>query len=132
MMKCMVSPSQAGYSAQPGNEAIAVQLDGGAPRVRADQLGGAYLITVQWTIGPEDFDYLMAFYRTGTKKASLPFTIDLLLDSAEITEYTAYIVPGSWKFSGKQGLTYTIDAQLTVLPLPVDEVGDNLLLARNS
>lgn len=133
MIKCLIPAEQDNYSAMPSaTAAIAIELDGGAPRVRRDKLGSAYTITVQWSVGPDDFNYLMAFWRTGTAEGSLPFLIDLLIDEAETGEYQATFVPGTFKLYSKSGLTYVLQASLSVIPNAIVEADDQILLARNS
>lgn len=127
--KCLVPVERSGYAATPGIEVVSTQHDGGLGRYRQDQLGASAQITVQWTVGTSDYDYLMAFYRQYKAK---PFLIDLILDSSQSVEYTAHLVPGSWNLNSQVGLTYILQATLEVEPLPPDVDGDTLILARNS
>ena len=125
-------PDSDGYAVADGLMANAVMLDGGAPRVRLDQLGAVKTVDCQWTLSTDDYDYLMAFYRTGAGNASLPFLINLPgIDDSDITStYTAYFVPGSLKLATQQGLTYVMKAQLWVIPNPIDTSNDQQLMAR--
>lgn len=118
MYKMRISPETTGYASEAGDTVLAVQLAGGAPRLRLDQLGAAYRVDVQWTVGPSDYNYLCAFYQYGTVNGSLPFQIDLLgIDGSAVQTYMAYFVPGSWKLAATAGLTYTQSAQLWAMPL---------------
>lgn len=132
LFKCIVPPERSGYAATPGIETIATALDGGLGRYRADQLGASAQVTVQWTVGRNDYNYLMAFYRTAINRGSSPFLIDLILDSADALEYTANLVPGSLNLNSQSGLTYVVQATLEVQPLPLDVASDAIILARNS
>lgn len=117
MYKLKLSPDSTGFTVLDGNTNVAIQLDGGDPRVRADQLGAASLVTGQWTLGPEDYDTLRAFYRTGTFFGSMPFLIDLVgVDGSELTTYVARFVPGTFKLLSQSGLTYIQGASMWVTP----------------
>jgi hypothetical protein len=131
--KCLVPPERSGYAATPDSKALGVvnsQLEGGLGRYRADQLGSTALVTVQWSVGKRDYDYLQAMNRQYPMKG-LPIDIDLILDHSTPDTYTAYVVPGTWNLNSQIGETYIIQASLEVLPLPDDPIGDAELLARN-
>lgn len=127
--KCLVPPERSGYQATPGASVVTNQLDGGLGRYRADQAGASAQITVQWSVGRSDYAYLMAFKRQYEAQS---FLIDLILDSPDALEYTAFIVPGTWNLNSQSGVTYIVQATLEVAPLPADPQGDAILLARNS
>lgn len=127
--KCLVPCERSNYAATPGIDVVANQLDGGAARYRQDQLGVTAQVTVQWSVGSKDYDYLMAFYR---QNKAIQFLIDLILDSSLAIEYNANFVPGTFNLSSQSGLTYVLQATLEVQPLPVDNIGDAEILGRNS
>jgi hypothetical protein len=128
-LKCLVPCERSNYAATPGIDVVVNQLDGGAGRYRQDQLGVTAQVSVQWSVGSKDYDYLMAFYR---QNKAIQFTIDLILDSSIAVEYTANFVPGTFTLSSQSGLTYVLQATLEVQPLPVDNIGDAEILGRNS
>ena len=118
--KCLVPPERSGYAATPGASVVTNQLDGGLGRYRADQAGASAQITVQWSVGRNDYAYLMAFKRQYEFQA---FLIDLILDSPDALEYTAFIVPSTWNLNSQSGVTYIVQATLEVAPLPADPSG---------
>lgn len=129
LYKVLVPPERSGYAFTQNPDAIQSILDGGLPRTRQDQLGAAIQVSVQWTVGRRDFNYLMAFKRQYSGQS---FLIDLIIDQDSALEYTAVLVPGTFNLQSQSGETYVIQAQLYVQPLPVDNAGDNIILARNS
>ena len=123
-------PDQSGYNVLDGNSAVAIVLDGGLPRVRADQLGTVSTVSCQWTVSVAQYDYFMAFWRTSTNYGTKPFLIELCgVDSAEFQTYTAWFVPGTFKPSDRNlGITFVISAQLWVVPIN-NTTGDAALIA---
>lgn len=125
----IIPPDQSGYSVTDGNEVIAVKLDGGASRYRRDVLGATSTVTVQWSVDPDVYRYLRAFYKTATANGSTPFLIDLLLDEPSLTEHKAYFVPGSMRLQSQKGLEYIVAAQLEVTPdLPDTAYDEGIVL----
>lgn len=125
----LLPPDQANYASPFGHTAVSTLLDGGASRFRADQLGGAFFVTVQWTLSKKNYNYLTAFYRTSTAAGSLPFLIGLILDSGDIQTYTAHFVPDSFALTSQSGQTYIVGATLEVLPDPSYAAGDAAIIA---
>ena len=123
-----VTPDQAGYSVTDGEEVLAVKLDGGLSRYRRDVVGAASTVRVQWSVGPTEYTYLRAFYRTTTSQGTESFLVDLILDSATLTQHTAYFVPGSMRLTRVRGNTYTVQAQMEVKPLAPDSEYDEALV----
>lgn len=128
-MKCKLQPDSTNYDAISNAASVSVQLDGGASRFRKDQLGAAVVVDAQWSLGPDDYNWIMAFYRTGTDQGADAFTIDLVWDKADVATYTAHFVPGTFSLASQIGLTYVVKAQLEIIPLPVDTDADNTILA---
>jgi hypothetical protein len=133
MSKLLLDPAQGSYSARHGPETIAVALAGGRSRYRRDQLGAAAMAQVEWFLAADQYDYLMAFYRSRAAHGSSPFTLDAILDSAPLQEYTAYFVPGTLELSAIQGSVYIVAAQLEVIPKVEDATRDlGLVLYREA
>lgn len=124
-----LNPDQANYVAPEGHTVVATQLDGGASRFRADQLGGVSLVTVQWTCNATNYNYLLAFYRTALSYGSLPFTISLILDSNVPQTYTAHFVPDTFGLTSTSGQTYIVGATLEVVPDPSYSTNDAAIIA---
>jgi hypothetical protein len=121
LTKLTIPPDKASYAVQDGQEALSVKLDGGASRFRLDILGATSTVNVQWSVGPNAYLYLRAFYKSISKSASLPFLIDLILDQPGLTEHEAHFVVGSMRLASHRGLEYTVSAQLEVKPIPADD-----------
>lgn len=128
MRSLVLAPDQATYDVTDGTEVVSVQLDGGASRFRADILNATSIVTVEWSIGPTQYQYLRAFYKTATQNGSEPFEIDLFLDQPILTTHTAYFVAGSMKLASQSGLTFVVTASLEVYPLPQDDDYNNSIM----
>jgi hypothetical protein len=124
------APDSTGYSVTEGDTNVFIDLLGGDPRVRADLLGAVKRVPCQWTLKPYDFIYMMAFYRTSTGFGSLPFLIPLLgIDDMTPRNYTARIVPGTWKpIASIAGLTIVLTCDLWVTPTN-DTTNDATIIA---
>lgn len=109
-------PDQSGYQVQDGTTTIAVKLDGGGSRVRSDQLGAAFTITVQWTLNLKNFNYLRAFYRTAVNFGALPFFLDLMLDSGAMQTYLCRFLPGTFNLISQSGATWVQGATIEAMP----------------
>lgn len=116
-MKFLIPPDSSSYAVDFGEEATRVQLDGGVGRYRADILNAAPKVNCSWIMTAEQYTYAMAFYRTQTKRGSLPFQISLIIDDADLGERTVYFIPGSFKLSGQRGATYFLEGTLEVVPV---------------
>ena len=122
-----------GFSVEEGDTNVAIQLNGGAPRVRADQLGAVKTVHCQWILNQNDYDYLEAFYRTATNFGANPFNISLIgIDSSTAAIYVAWFVPQTKRLVSQSGLTYVISADLWVLPNRIDSNDDLQLLGEYS
>jgi hypothetical protein len=126
MAQFLIRPNKSGYSHQQASEALTADVEGGMPRVRRDVVGAVFLVNVSWVFDAEQYDYACAFKRTATDHQSLPFDIELILDSAAVAVYEAKFVPGSWQLTGQSGLAYMVSAQLWVTaPINPDEATDD-------
>lgn len=105
-------PDQNGYQVTFGKTGIQTELDGGASRFRADQLGAAFKLPVQWTLNKKNYEYLLAFYRTTLNYGANSFSIDLIIDSGVPTTYTVHILPGTFGLTQQMGQTYIVGATL--------------------
>lgn len=123
-----IPPDQSSYTVIDGLETLSVKLDGGASKYRRDVLNATSFVTVQWSLNPDDYKYIRAFYNTATASGSVPFLIDLLLDFPELTQHQAYFIPGTMKLQSQAGLQYVVVAQLEVKPIPANEEDDLVLI----
>lgn len=111
-------PDQSNYAFVYGHTNIATKLDGGASRVRADVLGGAHTVTVQWTCTKKGYEYLLAFYRQAISRGSLPFTISLMADDGNMVALTAIFLPDTFGLTSQAGQQWVVGAQLEVTSDP--------------
>lgn len=122
--KLIIPPDNSSYTVADGKEVVSTVLDGGAARYRRDILGATSTVSATWILGRDEYKYLRSFYRGVTQKGALPFLIDLVLDSFELTEHKAYFLPGSMQLTGQKGLTHWVSAQLEVYPKEDIDNGD--------
>lgn len=126
--KLKIKPDRQGYAFKYGLKPVEIALDGGPSRRRSDFVGNTTQISVQWVLKQNQYDYIMAFYRTGAGSGAKAFTIDLLLDDSTVTEYTAYFVAGSFGLTAQEGLIYTVGATLEVMGDLPDSVADQAII----
>lgn len=125
MRKLELRPNSSGYTATPGNEIDSVQVDGGPSRSRRSFIGKPSTVNVGWMLDEQGFNYLTAFFRTATANGALPFLCDLLLDYANLEEYTCKFIPGSFKpVASTAAFTFNATAQFEVQPLQTNEEHD--------
>lgn len=120
MYKLQLSPDSATYTVTDGNEVAYTNLDGGAGRYRRDVLNSSSIVTCQWTLNRDDYQYMRAFYRSGVESGSLPFLIDLVLDMPYQQEFEVYFIPNSMKLVEQSGYMYKVAANLEVIPIAAD------------
>lgn len=121
MEKFVIPPDQETYSVEDGNEVVSAALDGGMSRTRRDILGATSMLNVSWELDRLGYLYARAFYNSASVKASMPFRIDLLMDSYLLTEHVAKFVPNSFALADQEGLKFVVTAKLEVIPLPADD-----------
>jgi len=127
--KCVIAPDQASYNVRDGREVNRTQLQGGRGRYRKDILNSSRVVTVSWTVGREDYEYLRSFYRVMVAQASTPFKIDLILDKSSLTEHDAFFIPDTMNLQRIAGHTHTLAAQLEVVPIQQDFQFDSYFIA---
>lgn len=128
MAKLELPILRSGYSIQDGNDFVAVELDGGMPRVRQDKLNAVRRASVEWALTESQQLLFEAFYRTGIQNGSLPFTTDLILDSHLLEEYEVRFVPNTREFIEQTGKLFRWRAELWVLPQERNAAYDTLLI----
>ena len=132
MFKLSIAPDEDNYQSTDGPRHVFSRHDGGLSRVRSDYVNSVYTVDVQWTLGPEEFQYMQTFYRVMDRGVN-PFLIDLILTSVEMREYTARIIPGTWKLAGVKGMATIIKARLEVLPdIPDTELDEGSVVSFES
>jgi hypothetical protein len=128
--KFAIPPTIAGYSVKPGPEVVATILDGGRPRLRKDILNASQRVNCSWILNREQYNYVMAFFGGVTVAGALPFTIDLVINTAAKATYTASFVPNSFQLNSKAGdNVYLVSAELDVEPVVRNGSADTALVA---
>ncbi len=105
-------PEQAGYGVAHPNQVIAVELDGGAPRLRADRIRASGSVSAAWLLSAVEYTQFMQFIRDSTLRGALPFLVDLVTDDHLLARHRATLTPGSLRTSRVNGLTYEVTAEL--------------------
>jgi hypothetical protein len=112
-----LQPHSPNYTADIATGAVvSIKLDGGAGRYRRDYLGATATIAVEWILDPDDYNTLYTFFHTTLFDGALPFTVPLIFESSTVETYKAYFVPDTFILYSQEGLSYTVQASLEVLP----------------
>ncbi len=122
LKKLLLTPERNSYSYDVPTNVISVQLAGGGPRMRVDQLGMTTRINLSFNLQTSEYDYLRAFYRLTIAEGGLPFYMDLILDTHDVKQYKCAFVPGTLKLASQSGLAYFVNATVEVWPLPDDNL----------
>lgn len=120
MNKLEISPDQSAsgtYDWTPATGVLIAPLYGGAPRSRANILGGWGTINVQWTTTPEGYQYLADALQFCEENGGYHFLVDLITSQSIVRETEAMLVPGTWKLTSFVGMTFVVSAQLYTAPL---------------
>jgi hypothetical protein len=95
---------QDGYSGEFSHDAIGVKLAGGAMRIRADFTGAAQSARISLLLNQQsDYAVFMSFWAFDTRRGTLPFLVDLILESAFPMQYMCRMVPGTFKMNKVEG-----------------------------
>jgi len=108
-MKLAFTPQQPNYNAQlPG--ARSAILQGPSSRFAKDYERKSIVITLQWKTNGLGFQYLRSFYKLNRVSV---FTVDLILETSTLTEYTARFVSG-FKLASVTGDTWVVQMNVEV------------------
>lgn len=117
LKELIIPPDQDGYSVEKSAESvIRIQLDGGAGRYRQDLFGVSDLVSCQWILDGNQYNYLQSFYRFHSS-GSMPFMANLIVEHAELKPYECRFMPNSFKLTGVKGLAYFCSATLECTPI---------------
>lgn len=127
MAKLNLSPSQAGYTYQPGKDYVNIRLDGGKDYRRKTKENSTADVTASWTLSAFEYAAFWAFFRKELDRGVNSFTIDLTLEDRGTIEVTAaFIDPPS--LVAREGDTYTVAGQMEVVLPAEDEDADTSIL----
>ena|SRR3569833_1489523 len=118
------SSNSGNYEGQFAEQVLYQKLKGGAGRYRLDLLNSTHLVSVAVNLSPQAYRYWKAFYRQSISYGSLPFQVQLILESDQPTLHTVNIIPGSMKLARLAGLSYTLQMTLEVTPDEPDDLDD--------
>jgi len=128
MTKLTLSPIQSGYTAEYGAGALRIELEGGPGYTRANFEGNSDRVTVQWACWEVGAQYLLAFWRSIMDLGQV-FEIDLSLDDVEVSEYSATLVPGTFRLSSKDAGLFVFRAELEVTAVAANDDYDDALVS---
>jgi hypothetical protein len=78
-------------------------------------------------LGPAEYQYWRVFHRYTLVRGTLPFLLDLVVDSSATTEHEVKIIPGTMQ-TGVQGEAHIIQFRLEVLLSDDDEESAEAIL----
>lgn len=114
-------PDQTNYALTMSSSTLVAQVDGGAPRSRADVLNPWTTMTVQWTTDNDGYEYLQQAYRYTEANGGAHFMLDLFLSHGNITTQECMFVPGTFALTSQQGEQFVVTANIYVAP----SIGDD-------
>lgn len=129
--KLTFRPEQDGYNIEHAVQVISVKLSGGQSRQRADVDKATGTVTAVWMLDLFDYGDFLQFWIEQTARGALPFLADLLLDFNLPVQYKCLAIPGSYKTSQVNGLTYRVSMQLEVSQAPAYFTGSYFFKTTN-
>lgn len=130
-LKIPYAPDAQSYTASPPKEAVReVQLSGGKAYQRRGLLNGTWNTTVQFTCDRDRYDILSGFYTLWEENPQRFFEVPLILNDAEVQNYQARFVAGTFKLASQSGHTYVVTASLEVKPKKASGSANDLNAAR--
>lgn len=116
-----IPTGSAEYSEQgDSGQRVAAKLDGPQSFVRTNVLNGARLVNVSWRCTPAQYEHMRLRARQNSARGGPPFLLPLVLNDPTPAEYKAKFVPGSFKLSGQDGITFDVTAQMWAMPTSLD------------
>lgn len=115
MNKLNLIPEKISYQISFKEDSKSTSLNGGYSIFSKYILNSSKIIDIQFILTEFEYDYFRSFYRTISHNACSPFTMDLILDSSSLIEYTCYFIPGSVKLTKIEGKLFYVSAQIEVL-----------------
>jgi hypothetical protein len=105
-------PDVRGYSATFGTGLVSTDVDGGDPRLRADQLVEPTQFSVSWVFTLQQYEEFSLFFHTSILKGSSPFTVNLISIFGDVELHNAQFIPGSVKLTDATGLRRIVQASI--------------------
>jgi hypothetical protein len=112
--KLYLVPLQDGYTVtDKDDEVISIEYGIGLSRYSPGIQNSSSIVTAKWKLNPTDYKIFWLLYGR-LRDCSLPFQVDLILDSSTPSECTARFLPGSVQVASKIGQYITIQATMEV------------------
>lgn len=125
--KLKIDVPQEGYNFDDGEAVLRAKMSSGPSRQRLDMLDAPIEADVTLMLDPAEYQYWRAFFRYTLVRGTLPFLLDLVVDSAATTEHEVKIIPGTMR-TGIQGEAHIVQFRLEVLLSDDDEVGGEAIV----
>lgn len=115
LTKLLLVPDQENYSVDDNDSVVQTKVDGGPARYRLDYVGASMQVETTWTLNPDEYQYMRAFYNFCNKGAD-PFFCDLILDEPTLRTYVCRFKPNTFKLSKVRGHSFQVKVTLEVTP----------------
>lgn len=121
MAKLNLLTNSSDYTLVEGAQLLYQALEGGLAKTRLDFVDDVEKsITVGWACSPTEYTYLQEFIRQNIADDGPPFDIDLIVGTNLVVEYSARLVPESFKLNGMDGYTFNCTAEILAVPQSLD------------
>lgn len=113
---------QDGYSGEFSQDAVAVKLAGGAMRIRADFTGAASQTKLSFLLNQQsEYAEFMSFWQFSTRRGTLPFLADLIMECPFPMQYMCRMIPGTMRMSKVEGHSrrITMDVEVEQNPFTI-------------
>lgn len=127
MTKLNLTPNQSNYSFTDNIETLQSSHAGGFSRYQKDLQSSAYKLNLEFTLDGIQYEYFLNFYNVETNFGVSSFTMDLILDTSSLLEYTCYFIPGTIKLNKIEGRTYSINFEIEVIPYEISQEEEDLV-----
>lgn len=127
MNRLDLCPLQSSYSASFGDGILTQDLGKGMPRTRADFIGAVNTASVSFLLPPEDYQYLLAFYRSYQRNPQ-PFLVGLQLDLPTVEDYICKFATMP-RLGNIEGNYSTVSCDFVVKPKVANNEFDDAIIA---
>lgn len=126
--KLAIPPEKASYSYNLNSGIVSVTLQGGKSKSRLDYVGNTSMVSCEWNLDDEEFNYFMTFYHTVAGKGAREFTMDLILNNTALQNHVCKFVPDTLVLNSPSTKAFNVTAELEVAPIPNEQFDiDNLI-----
>jgi hypothetical protein len=110
-------PERTSYVYKQTANVVSVRLNGGMSKSRRDLIGSTSVVSCQWFLDNEEFEYFMAFYKVIAQEGARAFKADLLLDKPTVQEFDCKFIPDTLQSIAPSALSFNVSAELEVTPI---------------